>query len=107
MSVTDLSQYEIIGLFAGFLIAAGFVPQILRVWRLRDAREISLSFNLMNLTGTVLWLMYGILLGLTSVIIWNGANVVLVSLLLSVKLKYGMSHETLNVSNPDAVGRSE
>jgi MtN3 and saliva related transmembrane protein len=82
---------EVLGLAAGFLVSLGLVPQILRVWKLRDAQEISLPFNLLSLGGTVLWLAYGILLGLPSVILWNGVNCFLYVILLSVKLRYGMS----------------
>jgi MtN3 and saliva related transmembrane protein len=81
---------EILGLAAGFLVSLGLVPQILRVWKLGDAREISLPFNLLSLGGTVLWLAYGLLLGLFSVMLWNGVNCVLYLILLLVKLRYGM-----------------
>jgi len=86
---------EVLGLAAGFLVSLGLVPQILRVWRLRDAQEISLPFNLLSLGGTVLWLMYGLVQGLLSVIVWNGVNCILYLILLSVKLKYGMGRSTL------------
>jgi MtN3 and saliva related transmembrane protein len=85
---------EAIGLGAGFLVSFGLVPQILRVWRMRDAQEISLPFNLLSLAGTALWLTYGLLLGLLSVILWNGVNCVLYVILLSVKLRYGMERGT-------------
>ena len=75
-------------------VALGLVPQILRVWKLRSAQEISLSFNLLFLIGTTLWLAYGLFLGLASVILWNGANDVLLILLLTMKLNYGMDHRT-------------
>ena len=75
-------------------MAIGLVPQILRVWKLKSAQEISLPFSLLFLIGTVLWLFYGLFLGLTSVIVWNGANSVLLILLLTAKLKYGMDHST-------------
>ena len=88
-----VSTPEAIGLVAGFLIAFGLVPQVLRVWRLKDAREISLMFVVVTMSGTVLWLVYGMLLGLLSVIVWNGANLVLQSALLVVKLRYGMGRE--------------
>ena len=81
---------ELIGLVAGLLVASGLVPQILRVWRLKDAKEISLPFNLLTFGGAVLWLSYGVILGLLSVIVWNAVNCVLLLLLLAVKLKYGM-----------------
>jgi MtN3 and saliva related transmembrane protein len=85
------SYTEIIGLSAGFLIAFGLVPQVLRVWRLRDAQEISLTFNLLSVGGTALWFTYGLSLGLLSVIIWNGVNLILYVSLLAVKLKLGLS----------------
>jgi MtN3 and saliva related transmembrane protein len=89
-----MSQVEVLGLVAGMFVALGLVPQILRVWKLRSAQEISLSFNLLFLIGTTLWLAYGLFLGLTSVILWNGANDVLLILLLTMKLNYGMEHST-------------
>lgn len=92
--------YEAIGLIAGFLIALGLVPQVVRVWRLKDAREISLSFNLLSLAGTGLWFVYGLMLGLVSVILWNGTNLVLLTALLAVKLKYGMGKTTEGSRQP-------
>jgi len=86
---------EVLGLVAGFLVSLGLVPQILRIWRLRDAQEISLPFNLLSLGGTVLWLAYGLVQGLLSVIVWNGVNCVLYLVLLWVKLKYGMGRGSL------------
>ncbi len=85
-----VSETEAVGMVAGFLIAFGLVPQVLRVWRLRDAREISLVFILVTIGGTTLWLVYGMQLGLLSVMVWNGVNLVLQLTLLAVKLKYGM-----------------
>jgi len=40
-------------------LALGLVPQILRVWKLKSAQEISLAFSLLFLIGTMLWLAYG------------------------------------------------
>jgi len=85
-----ISLAEALGLVAGFLVSLGLLPQILRVLKLKDARQISLPFNLLSLGGTVLWLTYGILLGLLAVVFWNGINCILYVVLLSVKLKYGM-----------------
>lgn len=85
-----VSGAEFLGLVAGFLIAFSYIPQVLRVWKLKDASQISLAFNLLTLSGTVLWLGYGLLLNLLAVTLWNGVNAALVSWLLVVKLRYGM-----------------
>ncbi len=80
---------ESVGLIAGFLITCSFVPQIIRVFRLKSAREISILFTTCLLLGMVFWLIYGFRLGLLPIIIWNFIGLVLVSILLFAKIKYG------------------
>ncbi len=77
------------GYIAGFLTTISTLPQILRVYKLKSAREISILFNILLLAGVVLWLIYGALLGLLPLIIWNAIALVLIGLLLGAKLKYG------------------
>lgn len=90
-----VSEAEAIGLVAGLFVAAAYVPQVFRVWRLKDAGQISLTFNLMSAVGTVLWFAYGYILQLLAVMLWNGVNLALLLSLLAVKLKYGMKTREL------------
>lgn len=80
---------EYLGLLAGLLTTFSLVPQIIRVYKLKSAREISVLFNTSMLLGIILWLVYGISLGLVPLIIWNTIGALLTSLLLLTKLKYG------------------
>jgi MtN3 and saliva related transmembrane protein len=80
---------EILGLVAGLLITAGFVPQVWRLFKLKSAREISLTFTISFIVGIALWLSYGILLGLPSIILWNSISLALGGGMLYAKLKYG------------------
>lgn len=80
---------ESLGFVAGALVTCSLIPQLVRVFKLRSAHEISLLFTTLLLAGIIIWLAYGILLRLTPVILWNAASVVLVTLLLYAKLKYG------------------
>lgn len=84
-----MSFTEILGLAAGFFITVSFVPQILRVVKLRSAREISVLFTLTQLLGLALWLSYGIILSLLPVILTNLILTLFVLMLLGAKLKYG------------------
>jgi len=84
-----LDIVEVVGLLAGALVAASLVPQVLRVFKLKSAREISLLFNSLLLLGSIMWLGYGIYLGLLPLILWNGIGMVLVIILLYTKLRYG------------------
>jgi len=80
---------EYLGIIAGIFTTFSTIPQIMRVYKLRSAREISLLFNASMLLGIVIWLIYGIVLGLVSIIIWNSIGIALNSWLLFAKLKYG------------------
>jgi MtN3 and saliva related transmembrane protein len=80
---------ELLGWIAGALVTLSLLPQIIQVFRLKSAREISLLFNTMLLSGIVLWLGYGIAMSLLPVIIWNAIGAALTALLLYAKLKYG------------------
>jgi len=80
---------EYLGLIAGLLVTCSLIPQIIRVFRLRSAREISAVFTVLLLLGLVLWVVYGIMLTLTPVIIWNAIGAVLAILLLYAKIRYG------------------
>ncbi|MBI3954042.1 MAG: SemiSWEET transporter [Chloroflexi bacterium] len=84
-----MSATEVLGFVAGALTTLGVIPQVVRVFRLRSAREISLAFTLMLATGTSLWLSYGVVRGLTPLIYWNVVSLALFALLLYAKLRYG------------------
>jgi MtN3 and saliva related transmembrane protein len=84
-----LSSSEYLGVVAGLFTTFAIVPQIMRVYKLKSAREISVIYTTAMLLGVIIWLVYGIVLGLVPIIIWNIIGAVLISLLLLAKLKYG------------------
>ena len=79
---------ENLGFAAAFLTTAAFVPQLVRVLRLRSAREISLPTFLMFSLGVFLWLIYGIYTGSKPVIASNVVTLVLSVSILVLKLRY-------------------
>ena len=79
---------EILGFLGGALTTFGYIPQLIRILKLKSAREISLPFTLSFLAGAACWLTYGVLLGLTPVILWNSAGIILLCTLLYAKLRY-------------------
>ena len=86
----SLSWIELLGLVAGALVTIGFLPQIIRILRLKSAYEISLPFTLLLLSGVSCWLIYGLLLQLISVVLWNGTMAALALVLIYAKLRYGI-----------------
>ncbi len=90
----SFSPGEVMGFAGGALCTLGFLPQVVRVFKLRSAREISLPFTWLFLAGVACWLAYGIYFGLPPVIIWNSITLVLAAALLYAKLRYGRSERT-------------
>lgn len=79
---------EALGLIAGALTTLAYVPQVIKVWRSRSARDISLGMFLLMNIGIALWLVYGLLIGSPGLI---AANIVTLGLTFSVlvaKLKF-------------------
>ncbi len=96
-----LNAGELLGLIGGALTTLGFIPQVVRVLRLRSAREISLPFTWSFLIGIACWFAYGIYVALVPVIMWNGISLVLAGLLLYAKLRYG-APKSATVQKKDA-----
>jgi MtN3 and saliva related transmembrane protein len=76
----------------GWLAAVGttvsFVPQFVRVWRLRSAREISLITFLVFSVGVFLWLLYGIFAHSMPIILANGITLALSLAILVLKMRF-------------------
>jgi MtN3 and saliva related transmembrane protein len=70
-------------------VTVALVPQLVKIFRLKSALEISLPFTILLLVGMLCWLRYGILVQLFPVILWNAVGATLVTTLLFAKLKYG------------------
>ena len=79
---------NVIGLAAATCTTISFVPQLVRVWRLRSAREISLiMFSVFSL-GVFLWLLYGIFIHALPIILANAITLVLSLAILALKLRF-------------------
>jgi len=79
---------DAIGFIGGALITFSLVPQVIRLYKLKSAREISLLFNSLMLIGSICWMSYGIVLDLFPVIMWNAIGFILLCTMLFAKFKY-------------------
>jgi MtN3 and saliva related transmembrane protein len=77
-----------IGLAAALLTTLSFVPQVVRCWRTRDTRAISLPMYLVFALGIALWLVYGLMLHDLPITLANGATLLLAAAVLVLKFRY-------------------
>lgn len=71
----------LVGSVAAVGTTGAFVPQVVRVWRLKRADEISFTTFLVFSIGTFVWLVYGLQIGALPVI---AANTVTLGLSLTI-----------------------
>ena len=79
---------EVLGLMAGILTTGAFLPQVIKTWRTRAVRDLSLRMYLALSAGVFLWLLYGLCLGSLSIILANGATLALSLSILVMKLRW-------------------
>jgi MtN3 and saliva related transmembrane protein len=79
---------KLIGLVAGFLTTVAFVPQVIKTWRSKSARDLSLVMFLLFCTGVFLWMIYGIMINELPVILWNIITLLLALIILLFKIRF-------------------
>ena len=88
MSLPDLAN--ILGTGAALCSMASFVPQILKIWRERDASSVSFRMYAVTVTGFSLWIAYGAMITSWPVV---GSNIVCLALSATILvLKWRFEH---------------
>lgn len=77
-----------LGFFAGLLTVSSFLPQVIRSWRTRQTRDLSLGMFTLLTTASSLWIVYGALTADWPVILTNAAMVGLNGALAVAKVRY-------------------
>jgi len=83
-----MSSIEILGMIAGGLTTSSFLPQVIKIWKTKSAKDISLLMSVMFSIGVLCWLIYGLAINSLSIILANGTVLILSLLILYFKLKF-------------------
>lgn len=83
-----MNGIQILGLLAGSLTTAAFFPQVIKTWKDRSAKGLSLGMFSLFCLGVLLWLVYGLVVRDVPVIAANFITLILASTLLYFKLRF-------------------
>lgn len=83
-----MALITVLGLIAGTLTTIAFIPQLVKVWRSKSAKDISLNTLVIFNTGVFLWLIYGIYLQAIPIIVANGLTLIFNSIIVWLKIRY-------------------
>jgi len=78
-----------LGYVAGMVTVASFLPQVVRAWRTRQTRDLSLASLALLITAGSMWILYGALSRDWPVVATNSGMVGLLVLLAAAKVKHG------------------
>jgi len=78
-----------VGSIAAFCTTVAFLPQVVKVYRTKSARDLSLPMYIIFSLGVMSWLVYGFLDKSLPIIIANIITLVLALYILGMKVKYG------------------
>ena len=78
----------ILGIMAGTLTTISFIPQVIKLYRTKDAKGLSIATFCLFSCGVFLWLVYGILIHEWPVILANGITLVLIFMIIIMRIRY-------------------
>ena len=82
-----IDQNEIIGLIAAACTTFAFIPQVIKVWKTKNTKDLSLRMYSIMFIGIILWLVYGIRINSLSIILANVVTAILVGTILVYIIK--------------------
>jgi len=83
-----MSAVQLLGLLAGTITSITFLPQVIKIWKSKSAKDLSFMMLLLLIISLVLWLTYGLILLDVAIIYTNSMALVMSLIMLFFKLKY-------------------
>ena len=98
----NLTQIDFLGLIAGSLTTIAFVPQLVKVWRSKSAKDISYGMFILFVSGIVLWEIYGWGIHSFPVILFNIITFILGLTILILKFIFDNPKTSEDLEKKDA-----
>lgn len=83
-----MNLVELLGFLAGTLTTLAFLPQVVKTWRSKSAKDLSMGTLSMICSGVLLWLIYGILAEDLPITVANAVTLVFVLTAFALALIY-------------------
>jgi MtN3 and saliva related transmembrane protein len=80
---------NVVGTAAAACSITSFAPQMIKIWRTRDASSVSLKTYSLTVTCFVLWTAYGVLTTAWPIVVANACALVMAAGVLAMKWRFG------------------
>ncbi len=85
--MSDLAA-NVVGTAAALCSISSFAPQMIKIWKERDASSVSLKTYSLTVICFVLWTTYGVLTGAWPIVIANACALVMAAGVLAMKWRF-------------------
>ena len=85
--MTNEILVEAVGLIGATFTTLAFVPQMIKIWKNRSSKGVSLLMYFCMLIGIIIWLIYGILIDSIAVVAANILSGILQVVIIFLTLK--------------------
>jgi len=79
---------EILGYAAGAVTAITFLPQVIKTWKEKSAKNVSLMMFIIAFVNEVMWIAYGVLINSWVIILTNVTMITMCSIMIYLKFRY-------------------
>lgn len=79
---------DVIGYLGGIFIMVSFVPQVIKSYKTKSVKDLSIWMVLATFVGTLFWLGYGVIISAKPIVIMNSIFGFIVLFQLFLKIKY-------------------
>ena len=83
-----MDTITIIGLIAAAFTTVALFPQLIKVWKTKSTKDISIGMFALYCCGVLLWFIYGVYIGNLPIMIANSLAFIQGLVILSLKSKY-------------------
>ncbi|HIK08834.1 MAG TPA: SemiSWEET transporter [Oscillatoriaceae cyanobacterium M33_DOE_052] len=83
-----MDYITILGFVAATCTTVAFLPQVMKTWQSKSAKDVSFGMLVFFCSGIFLWFIYGVFIKSSPVIIANLLTLILNLIILYLKIKY-------------------
>lgn len=83
-----MTGIDMLGYAAGAVTAITFLPQVIKTWKEKSAKDVALAMFVIAFINEVMWIAYGILSNNWVIISTNVVMITMCTLMIFLKLRY-------------------
>tara|TARA_Y100001968_G_scaffold296112_1_gene304077 strand:+ start:778 stop:1053 length:276 start_codon:yes stop_codon:yes gene_type:complete len=84
----NFNYIDLFGFLAAVLTTIAFLPQLYKTWKTKSAEDVSLVMLILFVTGLICWIIYGLKINSTPIVIANVVTFIFNFSILILKITY-------------------